>query len=70
VLLDNGFAILRAAKQTGRRLGTAGFIKGLERILGRPTAWPVHPAANPSSRSAISRNSLSIMETFPLSPYG
>lgn len=35
---DAGFAALRAAEQTGRPLGTADFIAGLERILGRPIA--------------------------------
>ena len=35
---DSGFAALRAAEQTGRPLGTADFIEGLERILGRPIA--------------------------------
>jgi putative transposase len=36
---DTGFAALRAAEQTGRPVGTADFIAGLERILGRPIAW-------------------------------
>ena len=35
---DDGFAVLRAAEQTGRPLGTADFIAELERILGRPIA--------------------------------
>ncbi|MGH6889820.1 MAG: transposase [Rhizomicrobium sp.] len=35
---DSAFAALRAAEQTGRPLGTADFIHGLERILGRPIA--------------------------------
>ena len=35
---DSGFAMLRAAEQTGRPLGNAEFIEGLERILGRPIA--------------------------------
>jgi len=35
---DSGFAVLRAAEQTGRPLGTADFIEELERILGRPIA--------------------------------
>ena len=35
---DASFAALRAAEQTGRPLGTADFIEGLERILGRPVA--------------------------------
>jgi putative transposase len=35
---DAGFARLRAAEQTGRPLGSADFIAGLERILGRPIA--------------------------------
>ena len=32
---DLGFAALRAAEQTGRPIGTADFIAGLERILKR-----------------------------------
>jgi len=35
---DAGFARIRAAEQTGRTLGSADFITGLERILGRPIA--------------------------------
>lgn len=35
---DLGFAALRAAEQTGRPLGTADFIEGLERLLGRRIA--------------------------------
>jgi hypothetical protein len=35
---DARFAGLRAAEQTGRPLGTADFIAGLERILGCPIA--------------------------------
>ncbi len=35
---DAGFAVLRSAEQTGRPLGTADFIAGLERILRRPIA--------------------------------
>ncbi len=32
---ENGFAALRAAEHTGRPIGTADFVEGLERILGR-----------------------------------
>jgi len=35
---DSGFALLRAAEQTGRPLGTADFVERLERILGRSIA--------------------------------
>jgi putative transposase len=35
---ESSFAALRAAEQTGRPLGTAQFIEGLERILGRKIA--------------------------------
>ncbi|MGB8365005.1 MAG: hypothetical protein WCE20_10800 [Rhizomicrobium sp.] len=35
---DAGFAVLRSAERTGRPLGTADFIAGLERILRRPIA--------------------------------
>lgn len=35
---EAGFAQLRAAAQTGRPLGNAEFIAGLERLLGRPIA--------------------------------
>ena len=46
---DSGFAKPGAAEQTGRPLGTADFVEGLERILGRPIARrasgrkPKHP---------------------------
>jgi putative transposase len=32
------FALLRAAETTGRPLGSADFVNGLERLLGRPIA--------------------------------
>jgi len=35
---DSAFAALRAAEQTGRPLGTAEFIEGPERVLGRRIA--------------------------------
>ena len=35
---DGGFDALRARECTGRPLGNADFIAGLERILGRPVA--------------------------------
>ena len=35
---EDGFAALRAAEQTGRPLGPADFIAGLERVLGRRIA--------------------------------
>jgi putative transposase len=35
---EGAFASLRAAEQTGRPLGNADFIAGLERLLGRPVA--------------------------------
>ena len=35
---DAGFAALRASERTGRPLGTAEFITGLERVLGRTIA--------------------------------
>jgi putative transposase len=35
---DSGFAALRAAEQTGRPLGNADFVAGLERLLGRRIA--------------------------------
>jgi len=35
---DPAFASLRAAETTGRPLGTADFVAGLERRLGRPIA--------------------------------
>jgi len=44
------FAALRAAEQTGRPLGTADFIEGLERLLGRNIARRApgrKPARNP-----------------------
>jgi hypothetical protein len=35
---DTGFTALRAAEHTGRPIGSADFVKGLERILGRRVA--------------------------------
>jgi putative transposase len=35
---ERAFADIRAAEGTGRPLGNAQFIEGLERILGRPIA--------------------------------
>jgi len=35
---ETGFAALRASESTGRPLGSADFIAGLERVLGRPIA--------------------------------
>lgn len=35
---EGAFAMLRSAETTGRALGNADFIAGLERLLGRPVA--------------------------------
>ena len=35
---EAAFAALRAAETTGRPLGNEDFVKGLERLLGRPVA--------------------------------
>jgi hypothetical protein len=35
---EAAFAALRSAETTGRPLGNADFIEGLERLLGRPIA--------------------------------
>ena len=45
------FAALRAAEQTGRPLGSADFIRGLERLLGRPVARRA-PGRKPMPRDA------------------
>jgi hypothetical protein len=35
---DEGFAALRRSEGSGRPVGTAEFVAGLERVLGRPIA--------------------------------
>ena len=52
---DAGFVVLRAAELTGRPLGTADFVAGLERILKRsiarraPGGKPAQPALSQQS---------------------
>ena len=46
---DGGFDALRACESTGRPLGNADFIAGLERILGRPLAKRA-PGRKPKAR--------------------
>jgi putative transposase len=46
---DSSFAAIRAAEQTGRPLGAADFIEGLERILGRRIARRA-PGRKPAQR--------------------
>ncbi len=48
---DASFTALRAAEQTGRPLGTADFIAGLERLLGRRIARRA-PGRKPAERAA------------------
>jgi putative transposase len=35
---DEAFAVLRKSERTGRPAGAEDFVRGLERILGRPVA--------------------------------
>jgi putative transposase len=46
---EDAFAALRAGEQTGRPLGNADFIAGLERLLGRPVARRA-PGRKPQKR--------------------
>lgn len=48
---DEGYTALRAAEQTGRPLGNADFIAGLERILGRRIARRA-PGRKPERQTA------------------
>jgi putative transposase len=48
---DPTFAAFRTAETIGRPLGTPEFIRGLERILGRPIARRA-PGRKPSSSAA------------------
>ena len=54
---DACFAALRAAEQTGRPLGTADFIAGLERVLGRQVARRA-PGRKPANREEGEQPSL------------
>jgi putative transposase len=47
---DPAFGAFRAAETTGRPLGNAAFIAGLERVLGRPVARRA-PGRKPNPRS-------------------
>lgn len=48
---ESAFASLRASEQTGRPLGNADFIAGLEQLLGRPVARRA-PGRKPIVRDA------------------
>jgi putative transposase len=48
---EAAFAALRGAETTGRPLGNEDFIKGLERLLGRPVARRA-PGRRPATRDA------------------
>ena len=48
---DEGFAALRRSEGSGRPLGNAEFIAGLERLLGRPIARRA-PGRKPASAVA------------------
>ena len=56
---DAGFAVLRAAELTGRPLGTADFVAGLERTLKRriarraPDRKPAQPALSPEPAKPV-----------------
>ncbi len=47
---ENGFAALRAAEHTGRPIGTADFVEGLEHILGRRISRRA-PGRKPAKRA-------------------
>ena len=49
---ETGFAALRASESTGRPLGTADFIAGLERVLGRPIARRA-PGRRPKRKAEV-----------------
>lgn len=54
---DASFAAIRSAEHTGRPLGNADFIAGLERLLGRPIARRA-PGRKPAERASEQRNLL------------
>ena len=64
---DLSFAAIRAAEQAGRPLGTADFIEGLERVLGRRIARRA-PGRKPAQRDAEQPRMLRAWKSLFLSP--
>jgi putative transposase len=56
---DEAFAALRRAEGTGRPVGTAEFVTGLERVLGRRIA---RRAPGPAPAVSISTKQLNLLE--------
>jgi putative transposase len=55
---DEAFAALRRAERTGRQVGAAEFVTGLERLLGRPIA---RRAPGPKSTASVTDKQLELL---------
>ena len=56
---DEAFAALRRAESTGRPVGTAEFVTGLERVLGRRIA---RRAPGPTPAASVSAKQLNLLQ--------
>jgi putative transposase len=56
---DEAFAVLRRAESTGRPVGTAEFVSGLERLLGRRIA---RRAPGPAPAASVSPKQLKLLQ--------
>lgn len=56
---DEAFAALRRAESTGRPVGTAEFVTGLERVLGRRIA---RRAPGPAPSASVSAKELNLLQ--------
>jgi putative transposase len=56
---DEVFAALRRAESTGRPVGTAEFVTGLERVLGRRIA---RRAPGPTPAASVSAKQLNLLQ--------
>jgi len=56
---DEAFAALRRAESTGRPVGTAEFVTGLERVLGRRIA---RRALAPAPAASVSAKQLKLLQ--------
>jgi putative transposase len=56
---DEAFAALRRAEGTGRPVGTAEFVTGLERVLGRRIA---RRAPGPTPAASVSAKQLNLLQ--------
>ena len=56
---DEVFAALRRAESTGRPVGTAEFVTGLERVLGRRIA---RRAPGPAPAASVSAKQLNLLQ--------